>query len=117
MPELPNKWKWAYDIFNPAYPTPGMIDTVAKRCVQDLNEVIGKRKRAFISSSRLGKDAAQRLAGGIREGAKIIEESFMRKFGNSKIPVPPGVLIRGQHAGWTWMGSGMVLNSRSRNVN
>jgi hypothetical protein len=114
VPEI-RTWKWAYDIFDPNYPVPGMIDIVAKRCVQDLNDVIGMRKSGFIHSYRLGKSAPARFAAGLREGAKLIEESFKNKYGNSIIPIPPGILIRAKRAGWTWAESGVRYTSRVRN--
>jgi hypothetical protein len=115
IPEMRN-WKWAFDIFNPRYDNPKMIDIVAERCVEDLNKVIGKRKRAFISSYRLGKEAPRRLAAGLRDGARIIEQHFQNKYGKSRVGLPPGLQIRAERAGWSITSIGNTSNTQHRRL-
>jgi len=115
MPEM-RTWKWAFDIFSPNYENPKMIDIVAERCVHDLNKVIGKRKRAFISSYRLGKNAPERLATGMRYGAGLIEQHFHNKYGKSRVGLPPGLQIRAERAGWAITSIGNKSNTQFRRL-
>lgn len=106
---------WAYRIFDPAM-RDNAVPQIAALCAKDLKWVVGKTT-GVISRYRLEKNAKDRLANGMIQGANQIEQYFRMKYSNNGKGAPAGFASRAQLAGWGWFNAGNQLNNMFGNLN
>ena len=68
----------------------------------DLERLLGPRNRklGFLSTNRLPRDAAARIALGIEQGAKILKSTLVPKVRRDSKGMPKGILKRMELLGW-----------------